>query len=103
MWEFWTSTTPVARQPHRCDDCGGEIATGEKYARTDGKYDGYMQSWKDHLGCLASMRALAKAKGLALDEWPVVDDLEMDDLEWLAENMPEESARIRERLLITRG
>lgn len=38
--EFSTSTWRKARKPHRCDECYGTIAKGDRYERTFGKFEG---------------------------------------------------------------
>ena len=51
MLEFSTHKTLTAKKNHICELCGGVLATGEKYSRFCGKYDGYMFDTKLHFLC----------------------------------------------------
>ena len=50
-WDFYTDSKPVARKPHRCDECRTTINPGERYYRYRGKWDGEMQHGKTCLPC----------------------------------------------------
>ena len=96
MWDFVTMTEPVARKKHTCDDCRTPILPGEKYLRTEGKWDGYMMTYKSHSDCHACCVALADHLQLFADEGlRNPDDFEPEDWAWLSEVMPKESARLR--------
>lgn len=51
--EFSTVTNPVARRQHRCYECGSTIQPGERYERVDGKWDGYLDTFKTCPHCTA--------------------------------------------------
>lgn len=42
--EFFERRTVVARKPHRCSECGGEIAVGEKHEVCAYKFEGAFHS-----------------------------------------------------------
>lgn len=42
--EFYRRTNPVARRPHRCEECDRMILRGDKYTRHSGKFDGHIFS-----------------------------------------------------------
>lgn len=44
MSDIGHGSTPTARKPHPCEQCGRRIQPGEKYHRWDGIYDGMAQS-----------------------------------------------------------
>ena len=53
MMDFSRSSKHIARKPHKCFLCGGEIAIGEKYERYSGKYDGAFFDQCFHENCIA--------------------------------------------------
>ena len=87
---FHRVTTPAARKSYHCEECNGWIKPGEKYERTVGKWDGYvdtfitcercfdLRTWvKNNVPCLCwahgggdetMAEAIAEAVGRAPDE-----------------------------------
>ena len=55
--EFTDTTTPKARVQHRCSECGGAIAIGDKYERATGMWDGRINRFKTCLPCVEGPRA----------------------------------------------
>lgn len=51
MLEFANTAKHKAQKVYVCDLCGGKIATGEKYVRYCGKYDGEFFAYKYHDEC----------------------------------------------------
>ena len=97
-WDFCTLTNPTARKPHVCDDCGQEIAAGTAYRKLQGKWDGRMMSYKSHPDCAACCEALANSANLLDgDGYPHPNNFEPEDWDWLATNMPDQSARLHHR------
>lgn len=43
------TSRPVARKEHRCCECAGAIAPGQRYERTAGCWDG---NWDEYVTCL---------------------------------------------------
>lgn len=41
----------IARKPHRCDECGGEIIPGQQYEYVSGMWDSYVQDFKTCPAC----------------------------------------------------
>lgn len=50
--EVYTITNPVARRQHRCEECGGVIAPGEKYQRVFMVFEGDASTIKTCSRCL---------------------------------------------------
>lgn len=50
--EVYVATTPIARQPHSCNECGGVIAKGEKYERVFGVWCGSASTCKTCQRCI---------------------------------------------------
>ena len=44
--DVYRSSTPRARKPHRCGECGGPIEPGEKYEYVFGVWDGWIGVFK---------------------------------------------------------
>lgn len=57
---YWASR-PIARKAHRCDECGGKIECGERYERVRAIWDGYPDTVKTCVYCLA-MRDLVESR-----------------------------------------
>lgn len=49
--EFFNCDTVTARKPHRCCECGCQIARGEKYERATGKWEGNLETFKTCSAC----------------------------------------------------
>lgn len=56
--EFVNVTEPVARKEYVCCECGGSIAPKTKYVRISGKWDGDIETYKQHLECANACRAI---------------------------------------------
>lgn len=63
--EFSTTTTRKARKPHRCSECRGTIAKGERYDHSSSKWEGEMCSHDTCLVCTAWAEALMTAQSEA--------------------------------------
>jgi hypothetical protein len=50
--DVYSPTIRTARKAHRCDECGGEVAPGEKYENTFGVWSGDASTWKTCAHCL---------------------------------------------------
>jgi hypothetical protein len=48
---FYNRTTPKARKPHQCYECGGAILKGETYESVTGKWD-YVDTFKTCERCV---------------------------------------------------
>jgi len=57
---YWPSR-PIARKPHRCEECGREIRRGERYERVRGIWDGHPDTFCTCVYCLA-IRDLIEAR-----------------------------------------
>jgi hypothetical protein len=51
----WEETTPKARKPHGCDECGLPIKVGHHYARVGNLFDGKWSTYHAHAECRALM------------------------------------------------
>jgi hypothetical protein len=49
----YASTRPIARKAHRCYECGGNIAPGDRYERASGIWEQQPQNFKTCVHCLA--------------------------------------------------
>lgn len=56
--EFFSGSWPVARKEHKCCECGQTIFIGEKYGSFTGKWDGDVDTNKQHLECEEACRYL---------------------------------------------
>lgn len=77
-----STTSPVARKPHRCDYCELPVAVGKTHVRCDGVFDGTFYTLRLHTAC-ADL-----ARGWGKDEWFNVDAAEFRRL--LADRRPSE-------------
>lgn len=50
---FYVRETPKARKPHRCFECGYQIAPGETYESARGMWDGTFDVFKTCNRCIA--------------------------------------------------
>lgn len=46
-------TTPLAKKPHECCECGRQIAPGEQYERVVGVWEGEFRTYKTCPDCLS--------------------------------------------------
>lgn len=104
MTDFTTVTHPVARKPHRCEECPGTIAKGEQYERVSGKWEGFIFRYA-MCGRCSEMWAAALE---AFDWWdaeerPALGDLRatlrvdcdiLDPEAWLDSILAERAARL---------
>ena len=56
--EFYVETTPTARKPHVCCECGQTIQPGQPYERVTGKSDGAVWTVKSCAICREIRKAL---------------------------------------------
>lgn len=49
---FYTYSEPVAKKVHRCCECSAPILVGEKHFHGRGKWDGRVDSYRQHLACM---------------------------------------------------
>lgn len=49
--EFYDWNEPVAGKRHRCCECAAPILKGEKHFHAWGKWDGRMESYRQHMAC----------------------------------------------------
>lgn len=78
-------STPVARKPHWCEQCGRRIEPGEKYYRWDGIYDGRATSAATCEQCVKFMRDLYAIEVYGEDEngndsWPYLPEVDWADV-----------------------
>lgn len=57
--EFYERIQHTARKPHKCEECGCAIQSGEKYERAAGKWDGRFDVFKTCCRCLALREHIA--------------------------------------------
>jgi len=50
--EFYHKELRKARKPHRCDECGRAIMSGERYEHVRAKWDGYVSTLRTCPRCL---------------------------------------------------
>lgn len=64
-------SSPTARKPHGCNDCGGRIEPGELYVRSAVADGGEMWTWKEHADCHADAQRMIGLHWFDPgDEWP---------------------------------
>lgn len=57
--EFYSERFPVAKKKHRCCECRDMIEPGEKYLLVGGKWDGILETYKQHLLCREACMAIS--------------------------------------------
>ena len=50
--EFYAYSEPVARKQHQCCECHAPILPGEKHFHYRGKWDGHLETGRQHLVCM---------------------------------------------------
>lgn len=65
--DLFTTSEPVARKTHRCDECRRDINPGERYYYAKGVFDGYWFVDKTCEHCQIVQHLLSKWAG---GEWP---------------------------------
>ena len=88
--DFFVERTPKAAKAHRCDACRQTIEPGTTYTHMAMKWDGEVETVKQHAECRAAEIALARLHDLhGGEDWIHLNDLqEPDDLFWLREHHP---------------
>lgn len=61
--EAWSERLVKARKAHRCNCCGGAIASGEVYERHFHTFEGHVASEKTCSACIPMRKAFAEAHG----------------------------------------
>lgn len=72
--EFFSERISRARKPYKCCECRKRIHVGQIYWRCNGKWDGEMDSFKQHIECRDACYTILKGQGEcinfgALREW----------------------------------
>ncbi len=52
--DFYSHHEPVARKAHKCCECSAPIEKGEKHFFVSMKYEGTIESFRQHLDCMAA-------------------------------------------------
>ena len=100
---FWSESEPVARKPHRCDECGQPIEPGQRYNRGAG-INVYREFgvWNSHCECRALALELRRLGDYLDDEWPTISEgvweLDGPGLAWLQMDHPLVYERFRAEL-----
>ncbi len=55
--DFYHAKTPKARKTHKCDECDGEIKSGDVYERATGKEEREFYTYKTCGDCLSIAKA----------------------------------------------
>lgn len=50
--EFWSKSMPRAKKSHKCEECSGPIAVGERYEYVAGKWEGYFNHFRTCQRCV---------------------------------------------------
>ncbi len=50
--EFYTHSEPIARKQHVCVECCAPILKGEKHFAYRGKWDGQLETGRQHVACM---------------------------------------------------
>lgn len=82
MPEVLRTTTPTARKPHRCQQCGTTIQPGRKYDRATCVGDDGIYEWVTCLDCASGLAAVWDWAGHPYDEGVGPDTY----LEWAEQN-----------------
>ncbi len=104
MTDLHSSTRPVARKAHRCDDCNRTIELGETYRYSKGlSEDGDFGVWKDCAHCLAFLESAPivdwdYAEGYSPDDFaefePGNDDERLWHTQWKARWVGDDGALV---------
>ena len=94
--EFYFHSDPVARKSHECAECAAPINPGEKHFRVNMKYDGRLESFRQHFLCMEACM-FVRDKGLNDDECLGYGELREWYWEWHQDNWNED-IEVRKRL-----
>lgn len=92
--EFVDTRHVTARKNHKCCECGREIASGETYERTAGKWDSNFYVFKTCEQCEDLRDAL-----VAMGFCPAFGDVRSEHREYIAEYQPQKIAPGQCRLI----
>lgn len=73
--EFINVTEPVARKEYKCCECGGFIKPKAKYVRISGKWEGSIETYKQHYECAESCRAIRDERKECIPFGLLFDDM----------------------------
>lgn len=84
------TTTQTAKKPHRCENCGGRISTGQSYIRARIVDGGEAWVWKSHTHCQRASEILFAA-GIEGEDGclPLVMDCDAEERALVAEKDPD--------------
>ena len=90
MREFQNDTTPVARKPHKCCECGLDIPKGVKHHLQKGVYDGSFYTWRAHADCAELYWRLNRDRGVGGDWGEAIGTSEfcLTEIEYLRGHYP---------------
>ena len=97
--EFYSSTWPKARKPHKCCECRREIAPGEKYERTVGKWDGQMDTYLTCSECVEIRQQFCCDGWLYGDLWEQMQEQAFEHLKMAGPCWEGLSAKAKQHLL----
>lgn len=88
--DFQNHRVVTGRKVHSCEQCGSDIAIGEKHASIAGRYFGDFYDYRLHFECETAAKAYAKLHGLRGEEWPWFQhqDDEPEDWRWMLKEHP---------------
>ncbi len=72
--DVFNEWSPKARQPHKCCECRGIIARGEKYQKIQGLWDGRWRTFKTCIDC-KELREKITSSIKDQEDWPPFNDL----------------------------
>jgi len=73
--EFCSESTPVARRPQKCGECGSNIPVGTRYFKAVGKWDGRLETFRQCMNCREIQEVFSCGEGYVFGGlWETWDD-----------------------------
>ncbi len=93
-WDFFNRKIVKAAKAHRCEQCYGEIAQGERHSYGAGKWDGDFWSYREHADCREAWLKHVVEHLEYYDEAPFLRDLNSDERDGVISEFPQVAARL---------